>query len=163
MADAIAKPIIILAHGAWHRPLHYLSLIEPLRSQGYTVVAPPLPTTGYDTTSLANATFADGVLAIRTAMQPYLEAGRDIVVVAHSHGGILATDSVVGETVQDRQQRGEAGGVKAMVYIAAFAPPYAGTSLAETLGMKGESGHPSWWYPKVGCGAGQDVLFLTGY
>ncbi|KAH8888931.1 alpha/beta-hydrolase [Thozetella sp. PMI_491] len=149
MKSGVEKPVIVLAHGAWHTPLHYLGLLLSLRGQGYTVVAPPLPTTGF-TEGLAKVGLEDGANALRSTMAPFLQDGREIVMVAHSHGGMVATDSVIGETVQERKLRGELGGVKAIVYIAAFAPPQAGLSLIAAIGLEKESDHPDWWYPKDG-------------
>lgn len=59
------------------------------------------------------------------------------------------TDSVVGETVEERKARGAKGGIKAVVYIAAFAPPGASLSLFNLIGVKDETEHPDWWRLKV--------------
>lgn len=142
------KPVICIVHGAWHRPFHYINLINPLRSKEYTVVAPALPTTGLQET-IGKSTVADCAAVIRTSIKDHLDAGREIVMVSHSFGGLPATDSVVGETVNERREKGLAGGVKAVVYIAAFAPPAPGMSLFKIIGIDDESAHPPWWNPKV--------------
>lgn len=80
------KPAIVFVHGAWHRPLHYINLIAPLKAMGYTLVVPSLPTAGWGE-SVAEMTLADDVKTIHQGMTPHLEAGEDIVMVCHSYGG----------------------------------------------------------------------------
>ncbi|VUC28778.1 unnamed protein product [Clonostachys rosea] len=140
------KPVIILAHGAWHQPLHYTNLLSSLQSKGYTVRVPALATAGWDP-SVSQKSVSDDVAILKSTMKEYLQAGKELVVVCHSFGGISGTASVVGETVPERRARGEAGGVKAVVFFAAFAPPSAGLSLVDIIGIKDESHQPDWWTP----------------
>ncbi|KAI0889654.1 alpha/beta-hydrolase [Annulohypoxylon maeteangense] len=119
------KPTILLLHGAWHLPLHYRSLIDPLRNSGYTVLAPYQVTTGYDD-SIDDKTHIDATNQIREYLRPLLDQGRKIVVVAHSAGGIVATGAAVGLTLEDRAARGLQGGIISIVYIAALVEPQHG-------------------------------------
>ncbi|KJR86843.1 uncharacterized protein SPSK_02707 [Sporothrix schenckii 1099-18] len=142
------KPIVLVVHGAWHRASHYTKLVEPLREAGYTVVVPALPSAGSEPPT-ANHTLDDDIETIQSAIQPFMDAGRELVAVLHSYGGIPGTDSVVGHTIQDRRSKGLRGGVKAVIYIAAFAPPAPATSLFDMVRIKDESDpHPDWWTPK---------------
>ncbi|KAI5868497.1 alpha/beta-hydrolase [Durotheca rogersii] len=127
------KPLIILIHGAFFSPVHYRSLIEPLRAQGYPVVAPPLPSTGLDD-SVAGKTYVDDVKRLLEAASPFLDEGREAVVVGHSQGGIAASALTEGQTVQDRKARGLQGGIRAVVYLTALAIPKKGDSLHGLLG-----------------------------
>jgi pimeloyl-ACP methyl ester carboxylesterase len=139
------KPVIILLHGAWHRPLHYIHLISALHEEGYTVVAPALPTSGPEAAGIRGKTITDDdVSAVKAVMAPFLEADREIVVICHSLGGLAGTDSVVGNTVPERRARGLKGGVKAMVYLCAFAPTAAGLSVLDQAGATGGE-YPWWW------------------
>ncbi|KAI1208931.1 Alpha/beta hydrolase fold-1 [Annulohypoxylon truncatum] len=119
------KPTILLIHGAWHIPLHYRSLIDPLRSSGYTVLAPYLVTTGYDD-SIDGKTHADSTNQIREYLRPLLDQGRKILVVAHSAGGVVATGAAAGLTLEDRAAQGLPGGIIGIVYIAALVEPKHG-------------------------------------
>ncbi|KAH8659865.1 Alpha/beta hydrolase fold-1 [Xylariales sp. PMI_506] len=144
-----SKPIIAFIHGAWHRPLHYIYLLDSLRAAGYSIIAPQLPGTGWSAT-VVEATPEDNVKAIHHALGPYVEAGREIVMVCHSLGGFAATDSCVGWSVKDRRGNGKKGGIKALVYLCAFAAPAPNLSLTGILGLKDDSQHPDWWDPKNG-------------
>jgi pimeloyl-ACP methyl ester carboxylesterase len=148
MTSSSKRPAIVFVHGAWHRPLHYINLITTLEDEGYTLSVPILPSAGWDD-AISEVALTDDVKAIRQSIKPHLENGEDIVIVCHSYGGLPATDSVIGETIEERAARGEKGGIKALVYISSFASPAAGLSLFNLIGLKDEAEHPDWWYIKV--------------
>lgn len=130
---ATEKPIIVIVHGAFHLPPYYQRLIGPLRQQGYTVLAPALPSTGSDD-SINGKTYVDDVRRIHESLLPLLDGGRTAVVVGHSQGGIAASAVTEGQTVEARNYRGLPGGITAVLYVAAFALPAKGMSLIDTIG-----------------------------
>lgn len=130
---ATEKPVIVLAHGAWHPPHYYRKMIEALRKTGFIVLAPPLPTTGLDD-SVADKTYVDDVKRIHEALVPHLDAGQQAVIVSHSQGGIAGSAATEGQTVEDRKARGLNGGIKAIIYLTAFAFTEKGASLIGNLG-----------------------------
>ncbi|KAI1769480.1 alpha/beta-hydrolase [Hypoxylon sp. FL1150] len=130
---ASPKPVIVLIHGAFFAPVHYRRLIEPLRAQGYVVLAPPMPSTGLDD-SAAGKTYVDDAKRILEYLIPYLDEGKEAVIVGHSHGGIAASALTEGQTVEDRKAKGLKGGVKSVVYLAALAIPTKGASFLGLLG-----------------------------
>ncbi|ETS82753.1 hypothetical protein PFICI_04629 [Pestalotiopsis fici W106-1] len=132
---ATERPVIVLIHGAWHPPHYYRKTIDLLRKQGYVVLAPPLPTTGLDD-SVAGKTYVDDVKRVHEALLPHLDAGRQAVILCHSQGGIAGSACVEGQTVEDRKTRGLDGGIKAVVYLAAFALSNHGASLMGDIGGK---------------------------
>lgn len=84
LSPSNTKPIIVIAHGAFHPPIYYRKFIEPLRAQGYTVLAPALPTTGLDD-SVADTTYVDDVRRIHESLLPlFNKDGREAVIVGHS-------------------------------------------------------------------------------
>ncbi|KAI2469422.1 alpha/beta-hydrolase [Annulohypoxylon bovei var. microspora] len=129
------KPVVVIIHGAFFSPMHYRGLIEPLRAQGYTVICPTMPTTGLDDT-VAGKTYVDDVGRVLDLLTPYLDEGREAVVLGHSQGGIAASAVTESQTVQDRKNRGLKGGIKAVIYLTALAIPTKGASL---LGMLGDT------------------------
>jgi pimeloyl-ACP methyl ester carboxylesterase len=92
------KPTIVLIHGAWADGTGWQSIIPRLQRSGYTVVAAQLPLTS----------LADDVATAKRVLEG-IEG--PIVAVAHSHGGSVMTGAAAGNE-----------NVKALVYIAAFAP-----------------------------------------
>jgi pimeloyl-ACP methyl ester carboxylesterase len=99
------KPTVVLVHGGWADASSWNAVVGRLEDRGYTVVAPPNPLR-----SLQNdAAYLSSILA--TISGP-------IVLVGHSYGGMVMTDAATGNP-----------NVKALVYIAAFAPD-VGDSIA---------------------------------
>src|SRR5215475_9496153 len=103
------KPTIVLVHGLWADGSSWSKVINPLVDQGYKVISVQNPTTS----------LADDVTATKRAID---RADGDVVLVGHSWGG-----SVITEAGADPR-------VKALVYIAAFAP-----DAGETAGSLSES------------------------
>ncbi|EFX05244.1 hypothetical protein CMQ_3313 [Grosmannia clavigera kw1407] len=79
---------------------------------------------------------ADKERILRTAV-PYFEAGKEIVVVAHSYGGIPSTVAVQNQEVAERSARGLKGGFRNIIFLAAFSIPVRGWDLITTFGEGG--------------------------
>ncbi|KAB5583603.1 Alpha/beta hydrolase fold-1 [Coniochaeta sp. 2T2.1] len=112
MSPPADAPLTIIIPGSFHQPAHYLPFVSLLRSYGYEVLCPQLPTSSPAPSHL------DDKRRIFDLLLPYLDAGRQAVVVAHSYGDMPATEAVEGQSVEERRVRGLKGGVKAVVYLA---------------------------------------------
>lgn len=102
------KPTIVFVHGLWADGSSFGKLINPLVDKGYNVIAVQNPTTSLE----------DDVRTTKTAIE---RASGDVILVGHSWGGFVITEA------------GADPRVKALVYIAAFAPDKGETvpSLSE--------------------------------
>lgn len=92
------KPTVVLVHGAFADASGWADVVSRLQRKGYPVLAPANPLRGV----AADTAYLDSVL--RTVSGP-------IVLVGHSYGGFVTTNAATGNP-----------NVKALVYIAAFAP-----------------------------------------
>jgi len=103
-------PNVVLVHGAWGNASHWNKVILPLQRKGYKVTAVENPLTSLEDD------------AERTRK---LIAAQDgpVVLVGHSYGGAVIT------------QAGNEPNVKALVYIAAFAPD-EGDSLGSIFAQR---------------------------
>lgn len=99
---------IILVHGAFADGSGWAEVIPLLEQDGYEVIAVQNPLTSY----------ADDVATTRRVIDAQ---EKPVVVVGHSYGGAVITGAAVG-----------AKNVKALVYVAAFAPD-AGDNLQSLL------------------------------
>jgi pimeloyl-ACP methyl ester carboxylesterase len=99
------KPTIVLVHGAFADASGWNDVIRRLIRDGYSVLAPANPLRGVDTDSA----YLASVLATITG---------PIVLVGHSYGGVIITNAATGNP-----------NVKALVYVAAFAPDAGDTVL----------------------------------
>ena len=102
------KPTIVLVHGGWADASGWNAQVTKLERLGYPVIAPANPLR--DLTS--DAAYIRSIL--RTINGP-------IVLVGHSYGGAVISNAAVGVP-----------NVKALVYIAAFAPA-KGESLLDLV------------------------------
>lgn len=107
------KPVILLVHAAFHRPVHYESVLSTLRDRGFTVVAPELPTTGVD----PNLTYTDDTAVIDRVLGPLFDQGREVVIVAHDFGALPASHCIEGESVAERLECGLKGGIRHYVNV----------------------------------------------
>jgi pimeloyl-ACP methyl ester carboxylesterase len=93
-----AKPTVVLVHGAFADASGWNDVVRRLQRRGYPVLAPANPLRGV----APDAAYLASVL--ETISGP-------IVLVGHSYGGVVITNAATGNS-----------NVKALVYVAAFAP-----------------------------------------
>src|SRR6266478_3075984 len=103
-----ANPTIVFVHGGWADSSGWNQEITNLERRGFPVIAPANPL----------RSLASDSAYIRSVLQTI---SGPIVLVAHSYGGAVITNAAVGVP-----------NVKALVYIAAFAPD-KGESLAQLV------------------------------
>ncbi|KAF4430470.1 pyrethroid hydrolase [Fusarium acutatum] len=127
------QPVILLIHGAWHRPLHYRLLIQAFQQQGFTVLAPPLASSGYDD-SVDGKTYHDDVKRIHDAVMPYIDSGRKVIGIGHSYGAIPLTVAIEGHSIAEREQKGLTGGFNSVIYVAPTPVLHKGISMYEAAG-----------------------------
>ncbi|MFG1869152.1 alpha/beta fold hydrolase [Micromonospora arborensis] len=99
------KPTVVLVHGAFADASGWNDVAARLIGAGYPVIAPANPLRSVS----ADSAYLAGILT--TLSGP-------IVLAAHSYGGIVATNAATGNPA-----------VKALVYVAAFAPDQGETLL----------------------------------
>ncbi|ROW15836.1 hypothetical protein VPNG_02471 [Cytospora leucostoma] len=119
------KPVILLAHEAFYRPVHYEAVLSALRDRGFTAVAPALPTTGTD----PRLTYEDDVAVLEGVLRPLLDEGKDVIVVAHGFGSLPASQCIEGESLAERAECGLKGGIKHYVNVCGLAYPRRGKSV----------------------------------
>jgi pimeloyl-ACP methyl ester carboxylesterase len=110
----MARPNIVLVHGAWADGSCWSEVIEQLQADGYHVTAPQLPMTALD----AN------VARVRQVLN---RQDGPTIVAGHSYGGQIMT--ALGQ---------DAPNAVALVYIAAF-----GLDEGETIGALLQQGPPT--------------------
>lgn len=104
------KPTVVLVHGAFADSSGFAEVVKRLQRKGYPVLAPANPLRGVD----SDAAYVRSVLE---------NVPGPIILVGHSYGGFVITNAAAGNP-----------NVKALVYIAAFAPD-AGDTVGGLSGM----------------------------
>ncbi|KAK3317515.1 Alpha/Beta hydrolase protein [Cercophora scortea] len=130
MASPTEKPLILLAHGAFHRPRLYDPLKNALAAQGYEMLAPDQPSLGAGKSGI---TWKADVDALLEAVEPFFEQDRRVLIVGHSYGGLLVCSAAHGNAVQERKAAGKKGGFVGVVFLCAFSLPQGGMSLLDLL------------------------------
>ncbi|KAG9194969.1 hypothetical protein G6011_00089 [Alternaria panax] len=115
------KPRLVLIPGAWHTPAHFAPLIAALQTHGYTTHSTQLASVGNPNPP---SDLSEDVEIVRnlviSAIDEGEEGGNDVVVLAHSWGGIIAGCALVGLSKADRKKDGKRGGVVKTGYMAAY-------------------------------------------
>lgn len=125
----MSQPTFVVSLGAWSSPVVFDALRSELRSRGFPSECPSHPSAGTEPPK----TLEDDVASLRSVITALADEGKDIVVVAHSYGGVVASSAVEGLVKSVRAQGGKLGGVVSIIYVAAFAID-KGQSLLELLG-----------------------------
>jgi len=114
-SGSIAKPSIVLVHGAWADGSSWSRVVHRLQDQGFTVYAPPNPLRGLASDSAYLASFLQSITG-------------PIILVGHSYGGAVIANAATGNP-----------NVKALVFVDAFVPDQ-GESLLQLVSMPPPSG-----------------------
>ncbi|TRX88533.1 hypothetical protein FHL15_010572 [Xylaria flabelliformis] len=130
-------PTIFFIPGAWHEPWVFDSVRSILSARGFETKASSLATVGSTGPKVGLPVDA---ARIRSALTILVNEGKEVVLVAHSYGGIVASNSVNGLGIQQRATSGLKGGIIMILYLAAFAIP-VGTDLLMNFG----GSYAPWW------------------
>ena len=105
--------------GAWHTPAHYAPVAALLASNGFPSVSCPVFASSGDSPT---KTLYDDAAIICTELEKLVKTEeREVVVIAHSYGGIVATQAVHNTFTRTyREAAGLKGGVTHLVFVAAF-------------------------------------------
>lgn len=112
------KPTFLIVPGAWHQPLHYKTLIATLIGNGYETTIVDLPNS---TRGPPYLPYQSDVDAVSKLLNFQVNAGKEVIMVMHSYGGVCGSAAIQGLTKTARKAAGKKGGVIGLVYIAAFA------------------------------------------
>ncbi|KAK4963270.1 hypothetical protein LTR10_000898 [Elasticomyces elasticus] len=112
------KPALVIVPGASHHPSHYSALATLLQEANYTVTTVDLPSTGgKDRGEPPLTSLKPDILAIQAHITSHLSAGKNVVLICHSFGGISGSAAVQGFLPADRE---DGLGVVKMIYLAAI-------------------------------------------
>ncbi|OGM47897.1 hypothetical protein ABOM_002721 [Aspergillus bombycis] len=123
-------PKVVLVPGAWSTPAFYDGLDTCLSERGFESITVQHPSTGAEPPT---KTLEDDVSQLHGTLEHLCDSGDDIIVVAHSYGGLVSSGAVEGLERPTRQSQGKSGGVLTIVYVVAFVVP-KGVSLVGASG-----------------------------
>jgi pimeloyl-ACP methyl ester carboxylesterase len=127
---SVVKPTIVFAPGAWHTADCFDAVRNALHARDWPTEAVDYPSVGAEPPSKG---VADDVAVVRATLERLAEAGKKIVLIMHSYGGLVGANAVEGLGFKQRSQQGREGGVIILVYLSAFVIPL-GKSALDLLG-----------------------------
>ncbi|PYH92589.1 alpha/beta-hydrolase [Aspergillus ellipticus CBS 707.79] len=123
-----SKPSIILVPGAFAPPELYEGITTRVASQGYEIHAVRLPSVAPSSGPLPQpGTMYDDAAAIAREIAKLVDQGKEVIVVAHSYGGVPASQSIQGLVKKERSDK--PGGVVRLAYLTAIVPPEGGSAV----------------------------------
>ena len=132
MSTSPLKPVLFLVHGAWMGSSSFSSIIPALRNAGYPTWAHELPCHNGDPNSDAEET----ANFVRNELLRIFEAGRDVITVCWSFGGVIAPPGFEGLWKAEREKQGQEHGIIGMVF--------ACTPLAQRAGITATQNGVEW-------------------
>ena len=134
MASANTRPTVFIVPGAWHRPSAYSQLATQLETAGFPTITVQNPS--LNSADPLAATCGCDAEGVREKLISLIEPdGKDILVLAHSYGGIPAGGAARGLSKTSRVRDGKSGGVIGLIYMCAHLVP-EGTTVLEYLGIE---------------------------
>ncbi|KAJ8108898.1 hypothetical protein ONZ43_g6287 [Nemania bipapillata] len=110
-------PVILLVPGAFGTPEGFGPLLPYLSEADYVTHPGPYPSC--NPVDPATTTCEKDIAFLRdNVLLPLLEQQKDVVVLAHSYGGVVAGGAVKNLDKQTREAEGHATGVVGLIYIA---------------------------------------------
>lgn len=138
----MSRPSIIFITGSFALPELYDNIVQALAAANISIKVLHLPSVGLGPNvgrEGAPPTMLDDAAFISAELTQLADAGTEIVLVAHSYGGIPATQSMKGLTKRERELEGKAGGVVRIAYMTALVPDVGGTAVQMLAGIPKET------------------------
>ena len=123
---------LIFVHGMWHTPECFSKIIPKLEMAGLKCIAPQMLFTSQDPPVQSNK---PDIEMLQQLIRAELSAGRDVVMVAHSLGGLHSASALQGlvNDTGNPDEPGKSGKVKGLVMMSAVMVP-SGRSLNDARG-----------------------------
>ncbi|KAK5065026.1 hypothetical protein LTR84_000861 [Exophiala bonariae] len=110
--------IIVLVPGSFAPADLYTDFVEVIAKAGLETVVVDTPSVGRRE-GKGPATMTDDANEISRVVSPLIDQGKEVVLVAHSYGGIPTTQSLERLSPKARGAQGKSGGVLKVIYLTA--------------------------------------------
>ena len=128
--------------GAFALPQCYDPLVEKLAVKGLNIRAVHWPSVGLGPQQSRpgkGPNMYDDAAFIAKEAEKEADLGRNVVLVAHSYGGVPVCQSVQGLTTRERQSQGKRGGIVGLAFMTSLVPAL-GESAGEVYGRSPAQG-----------------------
>lgn len=129
----LIKPTILFIPGAWIQSSIYDSFLFSLQKLSFPTAYGSYPSLDPSDPATADVA-ADTDHVLQASLIPLIKhAGKDVVVLMHSYGGVPGSAAAKGLSKAQRAREGKRGGVVGLVHISGFVLP-GGASVADGQG-----------------------------
>ncbi|KAJ7640667.1 Alpha/beta hydrolase fold-1 [Mycena polygramma] len=126
------KPTIIIIPASFTPLFFYNAVIAEFETHGYSVHGIELETVGRREKP---PSMYDDAAKVASRVTQLADEGKDVVLVAHSYGGLVACESAKGLAKSAREEEGKRGGVMWIVFVSAMVPR-EGQALTDDVFLK---------------------------
>lgn len=129
----MSKPSILLVPGSFALPEFYDVVVDPVKAKGYDIRALHLLTVGLGPENPRKGTppnMYDDAAFIAKEIEKLADEGKDVILIAHSYGGIPTTESIKGLGKEERAKLGKKGGVVKIAYMTCLVPEVGQNAMA---------------------------------
>ena len=132
MPHSVNKPTILIVPGSFSPAHFYYGVVNSLKDAGYEALV-------YDLSSASRkppqeaATLADDAELFHQKAATLADQGKDVVLVAHSYGGLVASECVKRLSKAEREEEGKQGCVSKIIFLTSVIP-LVGESLQSLMG-----------------------------
>ena len=124
------KPAFLLVHAGFHLPATYAPFLDLVSKAGFVVRCPHLTTNG--DAIPPKATLQDDVTTVQAVLTELAGDGYQIIVLAHSYGGLVASEAITADLYAEHEK----AGVVRLIYLSAWMIQ-PDTTLVQTLDKHG--------------------------
>ncbi|KAI1204850.1 alpha/beta-hydrolase [Annulohypoxylon truncatum] len=111
------SPVIVLVPGAFGTPAGFDKLLPYLKAAGLSTHPGPYPSC--NPSDPTTATCSNDIVALRDdVLLPLLRQGKDVIILAHSYGGVVAGGAAKDLDKQTRGAQGQTSSVIGLIYVA---------------------------------------------
>ncbi|KAI1401953.1 Alpha/beta hydrolase fold-1 [Hypoxylon fuscum] len=144
---------MLIIPGASAVPEFYSPIISAVTAHGFDIKVLHIPSVGTPgPREGAPPTMYDDAAFISTHVKSLADAGKDIILITHSYGGVPGTQSVQGLSKKEREAHGLEGGIVGIAYITSLVPNLGEPAASVQAPMPEESKIPTnidergWFY-----------------
>lgn len=125
MSTDSPKPFTLIVPGGMTPATVYDPVVEEVTKRGQDIRAVTLPSVRLHSETgpvREPPTMYEDAALIAKEAEALADAGRDVIIISHSYGGVPATESVRGLSKTARSKEGKPGGVVRLAYMTALIP-----------------------------------------
>lgn len=118
--------------GSFSLPTFYDEIIGAVAAKGYEIKALHSPSVGLDSglgREGSLPTMYDDAAFIAKEVEKLADDGKEVVLIAHSYGGIPTSECPKGLGKEERQKQGKKGGLVRIAYMTCLVPAVGSSAL----------------------------------